>query len=529
MSAFAGGPIRSDTAEAERPLRALFLFMFMNRLLIYSALLVLVAGSPAAAGSITVPPGGDLQRAIDQALAGDTILLSPGATYTGNFVLPAKDGDAFITIRTAGDDGLPGTGARVLPAHAAHLAKLKSAGKQPVIRTAPGAHHWRLQLLELLPTADGFGDIVTLGDGGAGQRDLTRVPHHIEIDRCYIHGDPETGQKRGIALNSGATSITGSYISDIKAIGQDSQAIAGWNGPGPYRIENNYLEGAGENFILGGSDPAIHGLVAEDVVFRNNHLAKPVSWRQEKWQVKNLFELKNARRVLVEGNLMENVWREAQDGYAILLTPRNQDGDAPWVTVQDVTIRNNIVRHAGGGIQIVGEDNNHPSGSTRDIRVVNNVFWDIDGRTWGGPGTFLLVGNGPSNIAVEHNTILQSGNIIEAYGGTPDAPATVASFVFRDNVVRHNEYGVHGQNRAVGEDTLTTFFPGAVFTSNVIGGGDERRYPAGNRFIDAADLERQFTDPAQGDFELKRGSRLHGAGSDGRDPGANVSALSGTR
>ena len=57
--------------------------------------------------------------------------------------------------------------------------------------------------------------------------------------------------------------------------------------------------------------------------------------------MKNLFELKNARRVLVEGNLMEYVWQEAQIGYAILLTPRNQDGKAPWVTIEDVTIRRN--------------------------------------------------------------------------------------------------------------------------------------------------------------------------------------------
>ena len=501
----------------------------MNRLLTCCAIAGLVAASPAAAETISVPPAGDLQRAIDRASPGDTILLEAGSTYTGNFVLPAKDGDRFITIRSAGDEGLPATGDRVLPAHAPHLAKLKSAGREPVIRTAPGAHHWRLRLLELLPTAGGFGDIVALGDGSGAQKDAALAPHDLEIDRCYIHGDPATGQKRGVALNSGAASITGSYISDIKAVGQDSQAIAGWNGPGPYRIENNYLEAAGENFILGGSDPAIHGLVTEDVVFRNNHLAKPVSWRLEKWQVKNLFELKNARRVLVEGNLMEHVWREAQDGYAILLTPRNQDGNAPWVTVQDVTIRNNIVRHAGGGIQITGQDTNHPSGPTTGVRIVNNVFWDVDGRRWGGPGAFMLIGNGPSNIVVEHNTVLQSGNIIEVYGGSASAPAAVAGFVFCDNLVRHNQYGVHGENRAVGQDTLKTFFPGAIFTSNVIGGGDATRYPSGNRFVDRDDLERQFNDPAEGDFALKRGSRLRGAGSGGRDPGANVSAISGTR
>ena len=216
-----------------------------------------------------------------------------------------------------------------------------------------------------------------------------------------------------------------------------------------------------------------------DVVFRRNHLAKPASWRSERWQVKNLFELKNARRVLVEGNLMEYVWQEAQVGYAILLTPRNQDGKAPWVTVEDVTIRRNLVRYAGGG------DADHrgglqlPSGSTRRVKVVDNLFYGVDARTWGGTGAFLLIGEGPSDITIEHNTVSQSGNIIMAYGGTKNDPITVAGFVFRDNLIRHNQYGVHGSDRAVGQDTLDAFFPGAVFESNAIAGGDPETLPEG--------------------------------------------------
>jgi hypothetical protein len=39
-----------------------------------------------------VPSGGDLQAAIDKAVAGDTITLAPGQTYTGNFHLVRKAG-----------------------------------------------------------------------------------------------------------------------------------------------------------------------------------------------------------------------------------------------------------------------------------------------------------------------------------------------------------------------------------------------------------------------------------------------------
>ena len=70
-----------------------------------------------------------------------------------------------------------------------------------------------------------------------------------------------------------------SFISDIKAVNADSQAIAGYNGAGPFTIENNYLEAAGENVMFGGADPAVTNLVPSDIVLRRNHLFKPLEWR----------------------------------------------------------------------------------------------------------------------------------------------------------------------------------------------------------------------------------------------------------
>ena len=56
--------------------------------------------------------------------------------------------------------------------------------------------------------------------------------------------------------------------------------------------------------------------------------------------VKNIFELKSARRLLVEGNIFENCWLAAQGGWALQFTVRNQDGAAPWSTIEDVTFEN---------------------------------------------------------------------------------------------------------------------------------------------------------------------------------------------
>ena len=113
-----------------------------------SALLALVtiASTRLDAATIVVPAGGNLQAAIDSAKPGDAILLAAGAEFVGNFILPVKTGDGYIVIRSSTDDAaLPGPGRRIRPADARLLARLRSPNDAPALRTAPGAHHWRLQ------------------------------------------------------------------------------------------------------------------------------------------------------------------------------------------------------------------------------------------------------------------------------------------------------------------------------------------------------------------------------------------------
>jgi hypothetical protein len=490
----------------------------------FLGIVILLAHWQVEGATITVREGGDLQAAINSAQSGDVILLQQGAVFIGNFTLPAKSGSDYITIRSAAADAvLPGATTRMTPAIAGLLPKIKSGNPMAALTTAPGAHHWRLMFLEFQGNTGGFGNIIELGDVNEASR--ARVPHHITIDRCYIHGDPAEGQKRGIALNSASSDVLNSYISDIKAIGQDSQGIGGWNGPGPYRIENNYVEAAGENIMFGGADPKIPNLIPTDILIRRNHLFKPPSWRDSQWSVKNLFELKNARRVTIEYNLMENNWISSQTGYAVLFTPRNQDGGAPWTVVQDVVFRHNVVRHSSSVFNILGVDGNSPSEVTERISITNNLFYDIGAEAWGGNGVFLLIGDGPANVVIAHNTIVHSGNIVTAWGESKGTPITSPGFVYRDNLAQHNEYGIFGVNRAFGNDTIKIYFPDSVIRRNVIAGGVASRYPGDNFFPAAEDFLRLFVNAANGDFRLASGSRYTNAASDGAAIGADQQEL----
>jgi len=481
-----------------------------------------------AGNTIRVPSGGDLQAALNTARPGDTILLARDGRYVGSFVLPAHSSragadandDRVVTVMTEGD-GWPREGERMTPAAAEHLATLASPNGSPVLKTAPAARGWRIALVDLPATRDPGGAIVTLGDSSRAQQAMASVPSRITLDRLYIHGDPERGQRRGVALNSSSTTITGCYIGEIKAIGADSQAIAGWNGPGDYLIENSYLEAAGENIMFGGGDPAIPDLVPEKIVVRDNVLSKPLAWREPgapKWQIKNLFELKNARGVIVEHNLLERSWEQSQTGYAVLFTVRNQDGNCPWCQVEDVQFRGNLVRDVAAGFQILGIDPNHPSRQTNRIVIRDNVFDGIDKTKWGGDGYFLLLSNAPRDITIDHNTIVYRGPQ-SSTGLIKIANGVTENFVFTNNITGHGEYGIIGRGRGVGNDSIATYLPGATIARNVIAGGKSAAYPSGNLFPSLEDFRKQL-----GGYRLAGSAWRRGA-TDGRDLGANPDAV----
>jgi hypothetical protein len=509
--------------------------------------------SPPTRGQlIRVKAGGDLQAALDASRPGDVIELQAGVTFTGNFLLPRKPGTEWIYIRSSAHARLPRPGTRVSPTHASLMPRIDTPNRAPAIRTAAAAHHYRLVGIEFTargatkstgPYSDN--NVVYLESEG-GQTSVSQVPADIVVDRCYVHGTATGSVRRGIAMNGARMAVVDSYLSEFHEVGADSQAISGWNGPGPFKIVNNHLEGAGENLMFGGADPSIPDLVPSDIEIRGNHLFKPLSWRighpmyaGTPWSVKNIFELKNARRVLAEGNLLEHNWQHDQNGFAILFTVRNQDGGAPWCAVEDVTFRTNILRHAGGGFNILAADNNFPSQQTRRILIQDNLVDDISSVNWGGTGRlfqFLSLDprdTGILDLTVEHNTGFSSAG--SAYTG--DKPVAVhRSFTFRNNIAPKRIHGFAGGTKSWpppsplvtgdGSRTLDTFYVSPVFAGNVLAGSTPADYSGhpGN-FFPSSDAEVGFVDLSRGDYRLGPASPYKNAGTDGKDPGAAIDAL----
>jgi hypothetical protein len=480
---------------------------------------------------ITLKAGDDLQAALRSASFGDTIVLPAGSTYIGPIVLPFKAGGSgtdadYITIRTSDLNGIAPEGERLKPTlHARAMARIVAPNEKAAVQTEPRAHHYKFVGVEFLPAAHAKYVYNVIDLGSSDYTSLAQFPNHLIFDRCYVHSPGLNRARRGFALNSAETSILNSHVSGFAGAGDETQAIAGWNGPGRFHIVNNYLEAAGEVVLIGGADPSVPNLVPSDIEFRRNYLRKPREWNGRAL-IKGTFELKNAKRVVIEGNLIESEILTT----ALVLTVRNQSGKAPWSTIEDVEIKNNIVRHASTGINILGNDNEHSSQEAKRIRIVNNLLVDIIADKPDNIPYFLQT-NGGRQITVAHNTVQQAGNIITAYG-TP-----TAGFIFRDNIVQFNRYGIVcliPESDCRREDIFCGCFPGGLFKGNVIADNlgaaasdrIEEKYPAGNYFVGS--FQRiGFADFDHGNWQLDTNSRTRKRATDGRDPGVDLDALAG--
>lgn len=453
----------------------------------------------------------DLQKAIDDAELGTIIRIDAGMKLQGSFMLRNKNkGKGWIIITSSRQDLLPREHQRIepdavlnnaqFPTQSSALPKIitvNSAGV-PCFVTEARAHHYRLVGLEIsadTTVKESYG-LVHLGDVSSKQNSTEIMPHHFIVDRCYIHGHSNgTIMKYGVGLHCANAAIIDSYISDFHSIGFDAQAISGVNGAGPFKIINNYLEASGENIMFGGAAPAIPGLVPSDIEIRNNYLYKPLRWRTtspsyegKHWTIKNLFELKTGKRVLFEGNILENSWADlpiGQSGYAILLTVRTENGKAMQADVSDITIQHNIIKNCGAGITLSGKDDNNQGNQSKRILIQNNIFENINGAEYGdnninGPndGTFIKMGE-PQDVIIRHNTIVQSGPVTWV-------TKPVKGFIFTDNIVQSFKtkagyQGIYGPGYSQGNNTIAHYFPDITDESkridrNVFIGGDSLRY-----------------------------------------------------
>lgn len=459
---------------------------------------------------ILVNAGGNLQAAINAAAGGDVIKLEAGATFPGTVTLPAKASTVTLTTNTV----LPSR--RIAPGDA--LATLAPTVVNAPAIDGPDATHWRLDGLAFAPNP---------GSTDASIR-LQRAAS-IYMDRLRLEVPSGVTQKRGILGNGTTITLTRSYLAGIHLPGVDSQAFAAWSGAGPYTLTDNYLDAASENVLFGGADAASSADDPADILVEGNFITKTAAWRlvagtNASAQVKNLLELKNARRVVIRNNILEQCYVDAQDGHALLLTPRNQDGTNPTARVYDVLIERNILRAVAHGFKISGYDNNHPSEQT-DLIVLRHNLVLADG------GRFATVMQEVGTLTIDHHTfvnsqpsghamlLLAAEGTVKASDGSDRVPQfAVSAFTFQNFLGDGGAFGIHA---AVGSGlaALTAMVDGALTVRRNVLASDHLPgsivYPPDTTFIPRAELSQHLGT----DYRLVSGSVFNDAGTDGLDIG----------
>lgn len=428
---------------------------------------------------------------------------------------------------------------------------------------APGANFYRLIGLQIMRPAGTPGTAVLISAKGTAD--------HIVIDRSWLHGASRDETNAGVSLNGMTNAaIVDSYFNDFHCIAitglcTDAQAINGGTSDtqdGPFLIQDNFLEASGEAILFGGG-PATS--TPTDIEILSNHFWKPWQWQPgnssfvggangNPFIVKNHLELKNAVRVLVDSNLMDNVWGGfSQAGYAILLTPKNQYAQGgrdvcPKCEVTDITVRYTRISHAGSGMQLAtalsgNGRNGAPALAGMRWSIHDVVLDDLNRQQYLGDGdVFMIINTWPKNplntVTINHVTGFPdpSGNMMLI--GDLGQTASMYGLVFTNNLLitaRYPVWNTGGKSSCSVKDVpLTTIdkcFTTSTFRTNgLIAAPPEfpsSSWPMGNLFpatVEDVDFTN-FNNGDGGNYELLPSSPYKNKGNDGKDLGADIVGL----
>jgi hypothetical protein len=543
-----------------------------------------MSDSPAPGSVITVNAGGDLQSALNNAHCGDVIHLQAGATFTGRFIVPAKncDNSHWIIIRTSSpDSALPAEGQRATPCDAGVASlpgrppyscpnphNVMAKVQNPTQGDGPfeldtGANYYRFIGLEVTRPAGALGTARLISGNGTAD--------HVIVDRSWLHGLAQDETQDGVGLN-GMTyaAVVDSYFNDFHCISRtgvcvDAHAIAGGTADthdGPFKIQNNFLEASGEAIMFGGG---ASNSTPTDIEILNNHFWKPFQWMKgspnfvggtngNPFIVKNHLELKNAIRVLVEANLMENSWGGfSQTGNGILLTPKNQHtihgtNVCPLCQVTDVTIRYVRISHAGGGIQMATALSGNGTGGAAALAgtrwsIHDVVLDDLSSKYVGGGSAFEILNGWPKNplntVTINHVTAFPDPNSHLMIMGNYVPTAPMYGLVFTNNLVITGRYPVWnaggGPTSCAFNDvpiiSITKCFTTFTFANNALvatpAAFPPSTWPANNLFPPTINevAFMNYSNGNGGNYELHSSSPYKNKATDGKDLGADIVGL----
>jgi hypothetical protein len=302
------------------------------------------------------------------------------------------------------------------------------------------------------------------------------------LDRIRVLGDPVQGGKRGIDFR-GATEATlrNFYIDDVFQTTIDTQAIyTGTMGPGGgLVIDRGYACAAGQGFMSGGEDPATAANTPSNIRITRVRFTKKRAWMlprdgaavlvpgKHAQQCKCAVEFKNVKNLVMEDCDLEGAGTTAGQAAALIdATVRNQNGAAPWSTVENVRITNCRGTTAGAIVNVLGSDNQHPSGTLTGFTIEGFTATAIDPKgITGGSGRLFQFERAPIDVTLTDITVAGAHLAAAGYfiGKAPPVRLTIAGVVLPPTT-----YGWKIDAGKAGRAALLAYMPDAQLDETVI-------------------------------------------------------------
>ena len=303
--------------------------------------------------------------------------------------------------------------------------------------------HWLIEDLEARMQAGNTGNqnVVDMTQT-YGETSTSQYPTHIHFRKIWQHGDFTSltagfnSISAGISFVCSYCSVVDSQTSENLRPGSEGHSIFA-QGPGPYKINHNWLEGQSSGIFAGGwSGTGLPFTLAgyvnfQDVEIRRNRITFPYSWlgignipsgHYAGYNIvrKNAEEIKEGQRDLMDGDIFENVdGSGGQSGPLADFDVRNCSACTPELgnnyqtTISDLTFTNDIGRNTCEDFEL--------DKSSGDIGVsygiyrasfVNSLIYNVSATNPGCTGD-------TRGIALENSTgIYWQGTVTENAAGT---------------------------------------------------------------------------------------------------------------
>jgi len=376
----------------------------------------------------------ELRAALEEAHLGDTIRLQAGRIFPADRSAPinvtARPGTkGYLTITSTEANRLPEPGTRITPGYSALVPWIRVVDQAiPGLRLAGGsapAQHIRIVGVGFDSTVtDGaqvdYNGPLYVGDhgqGGAWSGPITapeQQPDDILIERCLFRNPGGVQSIRSmVTLHARSVTLRDSFVDGAYGLNQESQSVRGWNGVGPYVIENNYIGGATENVMFGGANTTYNADL-NGVAFRYNYLPKvPERLRFRGW---------TSNAIVFAGLVLTDSARQTGGFFQAQNSGVTGAAEPFWPETNGGTVSDNDVKWK----RVNGRPftkNNFEIKWARNVNIRYNVL-DTD---WVGDGSqyqaiiFKAVnqGNGSMCIPVLQGMVNTDGQVVTSADGKP--------------------------------------------------------------------------------------------------------------